>query len=141
MAGQAGLPPVERLAPSPAQSLEILSYRPRRARKAAPEAFEANRIANLIGGEWKFVGETRPHALAIDASLIPGPPRIDKQTAVAAVEASARQHVAWSKVPLDERQRRVQAALGLLREHRDTLALLLMWEIGKNLAASQKEFD
>ena len=92
----------------------------RRARQAAPEAFEANRIANLIGGEWKFVGETRPHALAIDASLIPGPPRIDKQTAVAAVEASARQHATWSKVPLDERQRRVQAALGLLREHRDT---------------------
>ena len=28
----------------------------RRARKAAPEAFEANRIANLIGGDWKFVG-------------------------------------------------------------------------------------
>lgn len=103
----------------------------RRARQAAPEAFEANRIANLIGGEWKFVGETRPHALAIDASLIPGPPRVDKQTAVSAVEASARQHAAWSKVPLDERQRRVQAALGLLREHRDTLALLLMWEIGK----------
>ena len=47
--------------------------------------FEADRIANLISGEWKFVGETRPHALAIDASLIPGPPRIDKQAAVMAV--------------------------------------------------------
>ena len=86
-----------------------------RARQAAPEAFEADRIANLISGEWKFVGETRPHALAIDASLIPGPPRIDKQAAVMAVEGSARQHVAWSKVPLDERQRRVQSALVLLR--------------------------
>ena len=87
----------------------------RRARQAAPEAFAAYRIANLIGGEWKYVGETRPHALAVDGSTIPGPPRIDKATAVAAVEASARQHASWSKVPLDERQRRVKTALGLLR--------------------------
>ena len=87
----------------------------RRARQAAPEAFAADRIANLIGGEWKYVGETRPHALAVDGSTIPGPPRIYKATAVAAVEASARQHASWSKVPLDERQRRVKTALGLLR--------------------------
>lgn len=102
-----------------------------RARSVAPEAFEADHIANLLDGKWSFVGETRPHPLAIDATLIPGPPRIDHDTAVRAVEQAARQHAEWSRVPLEERQRRVQNAVALLREHRDTIALLLMWEIGK----------
>lgn len=101
------------------------------ARTAAPEAFETDRIANLIGGEWKFTGETRPHQVAIDGSFIPGPPRINHDTAVLAVDKARLQHVTWSQVPLDERQRRVQQAVALLRENRDTIALLLMWEIGK----------
>lgn len=101
------------------------------ARTAAPEAFETDRIANLIGGEWKFTGETRPHQVAIDGSFIPGPPRINHDTAVLAVDKAKLQHVTWSQVPLDERQRRVQQAVALLRENRDTIALLLMWEIGK----------
>jgi hypothetical protein len=29
----------------------------RRARQAAPEAFETNRIANLIGEEWRIKGQ------------------------------------------------------------------------------------
>lgn len=103
----------------------------RQARAIAPEAFEADRAANLIGGEWKLTGETRPHSLAIDGSQIPGPPRIDHDTAVTAVELASHQHKSWSLVPLDERQRRVQEAVLLLREHRDAIALLLMWEIGK----------
>ncbi|MDA2966590.1 MAG: aldehyde dehydrogenase family protein [Actinomycetota bacterium] len=102
-----------------------------RAREAAPEAFGSDRLANHMGGEWKFVGETKPHAVSIDGSLIPGPPRVDHDTAVLAVDQAKLQHVAWSQVPLDERQRRVFHAVTLLREHRDTIALLLMWEIGK----------
>lgn len=102
-----------------------------RARQVAPEAFEENRIANLLGGEWSYTGETRPHALAIDATVIPGPPRIDSATATEAVEKASQQDSVWSKVPLDERQRRVRSAVTLLREHRDTIAMLLMWEIGK----------
>ena len=35
------------------------------------------------------------------------------------------------RVDLDERKRRVAAAVAEMREHRDTLALLLVWEIGK----------
>lgn len=101
------------------------------ARAAAPEAFDTDRILNLIGGEWKQTGETRPHAVAVDGSVIPGPPRINHDTAVSAVNQAKLQHEAWSQVPLDERQRRVQHAVTLLREHRDTIALLLMWEIGK----------
>ena len=42
-----------------------------------------------------------------------------------------REHDAWPSVDLDERKRRVAAAVAEMREHRDTLALLLVWEIGK----------
>ena len=69
-----------------------------RARMAAPEAFDTHRIANLIGGEWSFVGETKPHPLAIDGSHIPGPPRISREIAITAVEHAARQDGEWSKV-------------------------------------------
>ena len=102
-----------------------------RARAAAPEAFDAARAANLICGEWRHVGEVLPHALAVDGTVIPGPPRIDHDAAVAAVAHAVRIDAEWSRTPLDERRRRVAAAVAMLREHRDTIALLLMWEIGK----------
>ena len=112
-----------------------------RARMAAPEAFDTHRIANLIGGEWTFVGETKPHSLAIDGSHIPGPPRISRENAIAAVEQAARQDAEWSKVPLEQRQQRVQQALTLLREHREIIALLLMWEIGNPWRLACADFD
>ncbi len=112
-----------------------------RARRAAPEAFDTDRIANLIGGQWKFVGETRPHPLAIDGTLVPGPPRVTREIAIAAVHEAVQQDADWSKVPLDERQRRVQKAVALLREHREIIALLLMWEIGKPWRLACADFD
>lgn len=113
----------------------------RRARSAAPEAFEADRAANLIGGKWVFVGETKPHPLTVDGTLIPGPPRISREDAVSAVEKSAKQHKEWAKVPLDERQRRVSKSLALLREHREAIVHLLMWEIGKPWRLACADFD
>ena len=112
-----------------------------RARMAAPEAFDTHRIANLIGGEWSFVGETKPHPLAIDGSHIPGPPRISREIAITAVEHAARQDGEWSKVPLEQRQQRVQQAVALLREHREIIVLLLMWEIGKPWRLACADFD
>ena len=111
------------------------------ARMAAPEAFDTHRIANLIGGEWSFVGETKPHPLAIDGSHIPGPPRISREIAITAVEHAARQDGEWSKVPLEQRQQRVQQAVALLREHREIIVLLLMWEIGKPWRLACADFD
>ena len=40
-------------------------------------------------------------------------------------------HAEWAKVDLDDRRIRVTAAVDLMTEHRDLLALLLVWEIGK----------
>jgi acyl-CoA reductase-like NAD-dependent aldehyde dehydrogenase len=57
--------------------------------------------------------------------------RLDAETAGDAVRHAAAEHVAWSGMPLAERKARVEAAVDLLSEHRDLLALLLVWEIGK----------
>ena len=101
------------------------------ARAIAPEAFEVDRINNLIDGQWKSVGTSTGHANPVDQMLIPGPPKVDHQTAIDAVAAASRQHRDWGLVDLDERMVRVTAAIAGLREARDTIALLLAWEIGK----------
>ena len=101
------------------------------ARSLAPEAFDADRISNLALGKWLSVGTPAHHVNPVDQQVIQGPPKIDHQTALDAVADAARQHVAWGKVSLDERKVRVTAALAGLRVARDTLALLLAWEIGK----------
>ncbi len=102
-----------------------------RARAAAPEAFDADRILNLHGGEWRRSGTAGEHVTPVDGSAIQGPPRIDHDDAVEAVRHAHAEHDEWTRVDLDERKRRVAAAVAEMREHRDTLALLLVWEIGK----------
>ena len=98
-----------------------------RARAAAPEAFDADRVLNLTGGEWKRIGSPGEHITPVDGSSIQGPPRIDHDDAVTAVAQAAGEHKAWGEVDLDERKSRVAAAVAEMREHRDTLALLLVW--------------
>jgi len=102
-----------------------------RARAAAPEAFDADRIRNLIGGEWTRSGSPGEHITPVDGSPIQGPPRIDHADAVRAVALAADEHKAWGAVDLDERKACVLAAVEAMTAERDTLALLLVWEIGK----------
>ncbi|GAA2129249.1 aldehyde dehydrogenase family protein [Kitasatospora kazusensis] len=97
----------------------------------APEAFAADRLLNLVRGEWRAVGAPGEHTTPLDGTEIPGPPRIGMDEAQSAVAFAIEQHTAWGKVPLDERKARVAAAVDGLTEQRDLLALLLVWEIGK----------
>jgi acyl-CoA reductase-like NAD-dependent aldehyde dehydrogenase len=97
----------------------------------APEAFEPDRFRNLIGREWRRVGRLGAHCTPVDGSPIAGPPEVDYETAVAAVEDAVAQHAEWATVDLDERRRRVSEAVDGMAAHRDLLALLLVWEIGK----------
>ena len=101
------------------------------ARKAAPEAFDQQSIRNLIGGEWVVLGNQQSHKTPVDQSEIIGPSMLNLKQAQAAVSQAAKQDAEWGKVDLDERKSRVKKAVELLREHRDTIALLLLWEIGK----------
>jgi acyl-CoA reductase-like NAD-dependent aldehyde dehydrogenase len=101
------------------------------AASIAPEAFEADRIRNLVGGEWQAIGESSEHVSPVDGRTIPGPPRVTRDQAETAVRHAATEHADWGKVDLDERKARITATVEEMRTHRDALALLLVWEIGK----------
>ncbi|HMD47369.1 MAG TPA: aldehyde dehydrogenase family protein [Acidimicrobiales bacterium] len=102
-----------------------------RCRQATPEAFAADRALNLVGGQWRAIGTLGHHVTPVDGSEIPGPARIDRDDALAAVQGAVDEHVAWGRVDLEERRRAVTDALDAMAAHRDLLALLLTWEIGK----------
>ncbi|MBA2770134.1 MAG: aldehyde dehydrogenase family protein [Sporichthyaceae bacterium] len=97
----------------------------------APEAFETDRIRNLLHGEWQRVGMPGHHVTPVDMSPIQGPPRVQRDVAESAVAYACEQHSTWSTVDLDERRERVTRAVDEMTLHRELLAMLLVWEIGK----------
>lgn len=107
----------------------------------APEAFRDDHVLNLWAAAWQSGGRTLPAYSPVDGSPIAGPPRLDADTAQRAVRASLDQHDAWRHVPLPERRARVSATLDALTEHRELLALLLVWEIGKPWRLAQADVD
>ncbi|MGW6979512.1 aldehyde dehydrogenase family protein [Streptomyces sp. NPDC054932] len=113
----------------------------RRSVAAAPEAFRDDRVLNLWAGSWQPDGRSLPATSPIDGSPVAGPPRLDQETAAAAVRASLDEHRTWRHVPLPERRARVTAALDALTEHRELLSLLLVWEIGKPWHLAQADVD
>ncbi|MBA4863313.1 aldehyde dehydrogenase family protein [Streptomyces sp. PSKA54] len=107
----------------------------------APEAFRDDRVLNLWGSAWQADGRALPATSPVDGSPIAGPPRLDAVTAGQAVRASLDQHRAWRHIAADERRARVAATLDALTEHRELLALLLVWEIGKPWRLAQADVD
>jgi acyl-CoA reductase-like NAD-dependent aldehyde dehydrogenase len=108
---------------------------------AAPEAFDAEGIRNLIGGEWRKSGKPRDHVTPVDGSVIQGPPLVTHDEAVEAVALAVKEHADWAKVGLDERKARVTAAVDALAAERDLLSLLLVWEIGKPWRLATADVD
>lgn len=106
-----------------------------------PEAFQEDRVLNLWDAAWRADGRALPATSPVDGSPIAGPPRLNATTAHQAVRASLDQHRAWRHVPLAERRARVAATLDALTEHRELLALLLVWEIGKPWRLAQADVD
>ncbi|WP_369991800.1 NADP-dependent glyceraldehyde-3-phosphate dehydrogenase [Pseudomonas xanthosomatis] len=72
-------------------------------------------------------------------------PLLDADTALqaldAAVQAYDKGRGAWPTMRVAERIQHVEAFLARMREQRTAVVKLLMWEIGKNLKDSEKEFD
>lgn len=72
-------------------------------------------------------------------------PLMDAQTAMTALDAAVRAYDrgqgAWPTMRVVERIQHVEAFLKRMREQREAVVKLLMWEIGKNLKDSEKEFD
>jgi acyl-CoA reductase-like NAD-dependent aldehyde dehydrogenase len=102
-----------------------------RATEVAPEAFNGDVLLNLVQGQWHAIGRPSPLTTPIDGSTIAKLSRLDAAQAQAAVRHAARTHHEWAVTPLEVRKERVVAALDALTEHRDLLAMLLVWEIGK----------
>ncbi|WP_241832383.1 aldehyde dehydrogenase family protein [Pseudofrankia sp. EUN1h] len=113
-----------------------------RAGDAAPEAFGDGRLLNLWGGHWRATGIPLAHSASpVDGSPIAGPPMIQLDEAREAIGAACEEHQRWRDVPLVERRARVTAAVDALDAHRDTLALLLVWEIGKPWRLARTDVD
>jgi acyl-CoA reductase-like NAD-dependent aldehyde dehydrogenase len=113
----------------------------RRARQAAPEAFTGDGPANLIDGQWRAVGTAAEQTTPVDGTALGAMLKVDPDTAEDAVRAAARAHGDWGRVDLDERRRRVTAAVDAMADVRDDLALLLAWEIGKPWKAACADVD
>ncbi|WP_232303938.1 aldehyde dehydrogenase family protein [Pseudofrankia sp. DC12] len=113
-----------------------------RAEAAAPEAFRDGRLLNLWGGSWRPTGVPLSSAVSpVDGSPIAGPPMIELGEAREAIGAAQADHRAWREVPLAERRARVAATVEALETHRDTLAQLLVWEIGKPWRLARTDVD
>ncbi|WP_313645712.1 NADP-dependent glyceraldehyde-3-phosphate dehydrogenase [Pseudomonas sp.] len=72
-------------------------------------------------------------------------PLLDAETALSALDAAVNAYDkgrgAWPNMRVAQRIAHVETFLGLMREQRTAVVKLLMWEIGKNLKDSEKEFD
>ena len=72
-------------------------------------------------------------------------PLLDADTALTALDAAVNAYDkgrgAWPNMRVAERIQHVERFLARMREQRTAVVKLLMWEIGKNLKDSEKEFD
>jgi acyl-CoA reductase-like NAD-dependent aldehyde dehydrogenase len=104
----------------------------RAVRDILPEAFASDgHVLNLVGGEWGYPGHGKLFLSPVDGTPLAHIPMIDVETAKRAAAFAALEYRDWSRLDLDERRRRTAATLEDLTRHRDLLALLLVWEIGK----------
>jgi glyceraldehyde-3-phosphate dehydrogenase (NADP+) len=123
-----------------------------------PEAFRAGPAIEqrdyLVNGalrQWQgpLAPVLSPVSLKTDAGLesvmLGSTPLMDADTAMTALDAAVnaydRGQGAWPTMRVVDRIHHVETFLKKMREQRDAVVTLLMWEIGKNLKDSQKEFD
>jgi glyceraldehyde-3-phosphate dehydrogenase (NADP+) len=81
----------------------------------------------------------------IRSVILGSTPLMDATTAMtaldAAVQAYDRGQGVWPTMRVVDRIQHVEAFIKRMREQREAVVKLLMWEIGKNLKDSEKEFD
>jgi acyl-CoA reductase-like NAD-dependent aldehyde dehydrogenase len=129
-------PPRRRLKPGTAWS-DVY----RRCHEVAPEAFDADRLLNLWGGRWRRTGSPLHSLSPVDGMPITGPPMMEQEEAREAIRATLDEHKEWRDLPLAERKARVAAAVDAMDAHRDLLAHLLVWEIGKPWRLARTDVD
>jgi acyl-CoA reductase-like NAD-dependent aldehyde dehydrogenase len=114
----------------------------RALRSLAPEAFTDDGIVlNLFEGDWKERGNGKHYLSPIDRRLLGLIPMLDLAAARRAIQFASSESDSWARTDLDERKLRVTETVRVLREHREMLAHLLMWEIGKPFAQATVDVD
>jgi glyceraldehyde-3-phosphate dehydrogenase (NADP+) len=82
---------------------------------------------------------------SVEQVVLGSAPLMDTDAALAALDAAVRAYDngqgLWPNLRVAERIRHVQSFLTRMREQRDAVVRLLMWEIGKSLKDAEKEFD
>src|SRR5271168_2472413 len=107
-----------------------------------PEAFASDgRILNLIEGEWSELGFGRHYESAVDGRSLGRIPMLEVEPARRAVKFAKHESTAWAAVDFDQRRQRVTDCLQQLKKHRELIALLLIWEIGKPYAQALTDID
>ncbi|WP_109514620.1 NADP-dependent glyceraldehyde-3-phosphate dehydrogenase [Pseudomonas ovata] len=85
------------------------------------------------------------HGDTLEPVILGSTPLMDAETAMTALDAAVRAYDrgqgAWPTLRVVERIQHVETFLKRMREQREAVVKLLMWEIGKNLKDSEKEFD
>ncbi|MGE4561017.1 MAG: NADP-dependent glyceraldehyde-3-phosphate dehydrogenase [Desulfobulbus sp.] len=81
----------------------------------------------------------------IEQTLIGHYPLLEERQALEALDSACRAYDngrgAWPTMPVEERLRHMEAFAFRMKEQREEIVKLLMWEIGKTLTDSEKEFD
>ncbi len=112
------------------------------ARSVAPEAFSrSGRPLNLLRGGWNEPGHPKPVLSPVDGRVLSHLPMLEPEVAREAVRSAASEFRKWQHVGIDERRGRVAGCLDELERHRELLAYLLVWEIGKPYRQSLVEVD
>ncbi|EIM75021.1 aldehyde dehydrogenase [Nitritalea halalkaliphila LW7] len=102
------------------------------AKKIAPEAFgPSSEPLNLIAGRWQVDGNKKPFYSSIDGSFLGHYPNIDLETCKQAVAHASEEAKTWAESPLHARKAAVQATIDEMEQHKELIAFLLVWEIGK----------
>ena len=82
---------------------------------------------------------------SLEQVVLGSAPLMDADAALAALDAAVRAYDngqgLWPNLRVAERIRHVQSFLARMRQQRDVVVRLLMWEIGKSLKDAEKEFD
>lgn len=80
-----------------------------------------------------------------EAALLGSYPLLDAETALEALTAAVKAYDcgrgAWPTMSVTERIQHVEEFVFRMKDRREEVVRLLMWEIGKSLRDSQKEFD
>lgn len=111
-------------------------------RAACPEIFdESGNVLNCFAGQWQNTGQPKPILSPIDGSQLGNLPMLTGAQATDAVQKAQQEFITWSDLSLNERKAKVAAAIEALKAHRDLIAYLLAWEIGKPVRQARVSVD